>query len=99
MTSKVFWGFIFIAAGVIIELDLFNIVSFNQGLSGVIFPVIFIIYGILNIIQNKKIFSGGFIIVLSLIFLLGNWLGYCWKILFPAILVLLGLQIIFGKKN
>ncbi|AMP20755.1 hypothetical protein AZF37_05810 [endosymbiont 'TC1' of Trimyema compressum] len=99
MASKVFWGLIFIAAGVIIALDLFNIVPFNQGFLGVILPVIFIIYGIFNIIQNKKIFFGGFTIVLSLIFLLGNWFVYFWKILFPAILILLGLQIIFGKKT
>ena len=99
MASKVFWGLIFIAAGVIVALDLFNIVPLNQGVLGVILPVIFIIYGIFNIVQNKKIFFGGFTIVLSLIFLLGNWFGYFWQMLFPSILILLGLQIIFGKKN
>ena len=99
MLSKVFWGFIFISAGVIIALNLFNIVSFSQGFLGYMLPAIFIVYGILNIIKSKKIFFSGLIVVLSIIFLLGNWFGYCWKIIFPAILILLGLKIIFSKKT
>lgn len=100
MASKVFWGIVFIAAGIIVALDLFGIVPFDKGVLGVILPVIFIIYGIFNIVQNKKIFMGGFTIVLSLIFLLGNWFGYFWQMLLPAILILIGLQIIFGgNKN
>ena len=97
--SKILWGIAFIVAGVIFALNAFGITDIEIFFDG--WWTLFIIIPCLVGIFSEREKTGNIIGLLVGVFLLlccQNVLGFdmLWKIAVPAIIVIIGLKLIFG---
>ncbi len=95
-------GIILIAVGALVLLDNMDVISFHFDL-GDWWPLILIVLGVVHLWNNRNIFdfSGLFLILLGVVFLLAELDKICWGDIWrywPAVLILLGLSIVF-KRN
>lgn len=91
-------GFVLVTLGVLIFLAKTSTFGFGQS-----WPILIIVIGISTIIQRAKDFGGWFITIAGVVFLVNElyWFDpseYS-KYLLPAIVVLLGVFLIFKKKK
>lgn len=91
-------GFVLVTLGVLIFLAKTSTFGFGQS-----WPILIIVIGISTIIQRAKDFGGWFITIAGVVFLVNElyWFDpseYS-KYLLPAIVVLLGIFLIFKKKK
>lgn len=97
MKSKLFFGLLFIIIGVIYGLQELKVIS-DIGLSvNIIFPIIMIIIGLLLLINNHNIIFGGIVTLIGAVNLIDDWFPQVNKIIFPGILVIVGIEILFGS--
>lgn len=91
-------GMILITLGVLIYLSKAGVYSFGKT-----WPVLIIVVGICTIIQRVKDFGGWFITVAGVIFLANEFVGielskYS-RYMLPAMLVLLGIFVLFRRRK
>jgi hypothetical protein len=95
-------GLVLIVVGALVLLDNMDVFSFHFDL-GDWWPLILIVLGVVHLWNNRNIFdfSGLFLILLGVVFLLAELDRICWGDVWrywPAVLILLGLSIVF-KRN
>ena len=98
--NKILWGLVFIVLGVIVALNTLNIIDFNIFFNGwwtfiIIIPCFI---GLFNDTNNKFGNIIGIIIGILLFMVCQGWLRFdlIVKLFIPAILVFIGLYLIFG---
>ena len=99
--NKILWGLVFIVLGVIVALNTLNIIDFNIFFNGwwtfiIIIPCFI---GLFNDTNNNKFGNIiGIIIGILLFMVCQGWLRFdlIVKLFIPAILVFIGLYLIFG---
>jgi len=94
-------GLVLIIAGALALLDNLNIFSFRFNL-GDWWPLILVALGVVHLWNNRTIFdfSGLFLILLGVVFLLAELGRICWSDVWrwwPAVLILLGISIVFKR--
>ncbi|MCU0236916.1 MAG: cell wall-active antibiotics response protein [Acidobacteria bacterium] len=101
-SGAILLGLVLIVAGTLALLDNMDIFSFDFNL-GDWWPLILIALGVVHLWNNRNIFdfSGLFLILLGLVFLLAEldvvrW-GDIWR-WWPAVLILLGISIVFKRS-
>ncbi|MGP8153134.1 MAG: LiaF transmembrane domain-containing protein [Smithella sp.] len=91
-------GLILIALGVLIYLSKANIYPFSQT-----WPVLIIVIGFGTIIQKASDFGGWFVTIAGVLFLIIEFYGFDFHkysiYLLPAVLILLGIFVIFKRKK
>jgi hypothetical protein len=96
MKSKVLFGLLFVAVGVIYGLQELGMITDIGLTANVIFPSIMIIIGLIILINNHNIIFGGILTFLGVVNLLDDWYPQLNKIIFPGILVIIGIEILLG---
>lgn len=100
MSKRVTWGILLVIAGVVLLLDQMNIIEVGDLIS-TYWPSILILMGLIGLVsKDSSTLSNLVVLGLGVFFLLRN-LGYInisiWQILWPSILIIIGLSIIFDK--
>jgi hypothetical protein len=95
-------GLVLIVAGALALLDNMNIFSFDFNL-GDWWPLILVALGVVHLWNNRNIFdfSGLFLVLLGVVFLLAELGRICWDDVWrwwPAVLILLGISIVFKRS-
>ncbi len=102
MKDRSFFGIILILLGVGFLLDQFNIISFNNILS-MYWPIILIALGILGLLKSKTSKIGNFLLIIFGIILQARNMDLIdiniYKLFFPFILIIVGINIIFSKNS
>ncbi len=96
MKSKILFGLLFVAVGVIYGLQELGMITDIGLTANVIFPSIMIIIGLIILFNNHNIIFGGIVTFLGVVNLLNQWYPQLNKIIFPGILVIVGIEILFG---
>lgn len=97
MKSKILFGLLFIAVGIIYGMQELGIIS-ELGLdAGLIFPGLMVVIGLIILINNHNIIFGGIVTLLGTASILDNWYPQVSKIIFPGILVIIGIELLFGS--
>lgn len=100
-TSRILWGIGFLAAGIFLLLDKLNVINFNLGFWTIIWTIVFVAFGI-SCIANKEIFGTVFAIAF-LVIIYAKPLHITrlvpWTILGVALLIAIGLNMIFKKDT
>ena len=96
-------GLVLIIAGTLALLDNLNLFSFRFNL-GDWWPLILVALGVVHLWNNRTIFdfSGLFLILLGVVFLLAELGRICWGDVWrwwPAVLILLGISIVFKRGS
>ena len=96
-------GLVLIVAGALVLLDNLDIFSFHFNL-GDWWPLILVALGVVHLWNNRNVFdfSGLFLILLGVVFLLAELGRICWSDVWrwwPAVLILLGISIIFKRSS
>ena len=99
--GAILFGLILIAIGVLVLLANMNILPFDLDL-GHWWPLILVVLGVVHLWNNRNIFdfSGLFLILLGVVFLMATLGTICWSDIWrywPALLILLGISIIFKR--
>lgn len=102
MDGKRKMGFILIIIGILLILSQMQLIDFNSLLS-LYWPSLIILYGIYNCIQNRKISAtavsfitvGLILQIWELNLLPGELRQYIW----PTILIVIGISMIFSQSN
>ena len=99
--GAILFGLILIAIGGLVLLANMNILPFDLDL-GHWWPLILVVLGLVHLWNNRNIFdfSGLFLILLGVVFLMATLGTICWSDIWrywPAVLILLGISIIFKK--
>lgn len=102
MFKRVTWGFILIILGAGLLLDQFNLIGFGDLIS-TYWPIVLILMGLIGLIsRDSSSLSNLVVIAIGLFFQLRN-LGYInvsiWQVLWPSILIIAGLNIIFQREG
>ena len=97
--NSLVWGIAFIAAGILVALNIAGIIDFNIWAN--LWPIIFVLIGLSIIGDNKKNIIGYIFIALGIIWILKNSfdLPFDSKYAFSVILILVGIVIIFNIFN
>lgn len=100
MSKRVTWGILLILAGVVLLLNQLDLLDFGD-LIHTYWPSILILMGLFGLIsRDSSKISNLVILGIGVFFQLRNF-GYItvsiWQILWPAILIIIGLSIIFDK--
>jgi len=95
-------GLVLIAIGVLVLLANINVLPFDLNLVHW-WPLILIVLGVVHLWNNRNIFdfSGLFLILLGVIFLMATLDKICWGDIWrywPAVLILLGISIVFKRS-
>lgn len=104
-----FWGALFIAFGVILLLNNFEITRIDIGdLIGNFWPVILLLWGFNVVVARKNntdLFIGGLLILLGVL-MLGNNLNifefdfsWIWGAIWPTLLIIIGFNLLQGAKG
>lgn len=96
MKSKILFGLLFVAVGVIYGLQELGMITDIGLTANVIFPSIMIIVGLIILFNNHNIIFGGIVTFLGVVNLLNDWYPQLNKIIFPGILVIIGIEILLG---
>lgn len=96
MKSKILFGLLFVAIGVIYGLQELGMITDIGLTANVIFPSIMIIVGLIILFNNHNIIFGGIVTFLGVVNLLNDWYPQLNKIIFPGILVIIGIEILLG---
>ncbi|KAF0091535.1 MAG: conserved membrane protein of unknown function [Fusobacteria bacterium] len=96
MKSKILFGLLFVAVGVIYGLQELGMITDIGLTANVIFPSIMIIIGLIILFNNHNIIFGGIVTFLGLVNLLNDWYPQLNKIIFPGLLVIIGIEILLG---
>lgn len=96
MKSKILFGLLFVAVGVIYGLQELGMITDIGLTANVIFPSIMIIIGLIILFNNHNIIFGGIVTFLGVVNLLNDWYPQLNKIIFPGILVIIGIEILLG---
>ena len=97
MKSKILFGLLFVVIGLVYGLQELGVIA-NIGLTAnVVFPSIMIIIGLIILVNNHNIIFGGILTFLGVVNLLNDWYPQLNKIIFPGILVIVGIEFIFGS--
>lgn len=96
MKSKILFGLLFVAVGVIYGLQELGMITDIGLTANVIFPTIMIVVGLIILFNNHNIIFGGIVTFLGLVNLLNDWYPQLNKIIFPGILVIIGIEILLG---
>ncbi|MCJ7523749.1 MAG: cell wall-active antibiotics response protein [Candidatus Aminicenantes bacterium] len=99
--GAILFGLILIAIGGLVLLANMNILPFDLDL-GHWWPLILVVLGVVHLWNNRNIFdfSGLFLILLGVVFLMATLGTICWSDIWrywPAVLILLGISIIFKR--
>jgi len=99
--GAILFGLILIAIGGLVLLANMNILPFDLDL-GHWWPLILVVLGLVHLWNNRNIFdfSGLFLILLGVVFLMATLGTICWSDIWrywPAVLILLGISIIFKR--
>ena len=100
-TGTILLGIVLIAVGVLVLLSNLGRLPFDLHLHDW-WPLILIFLGLAHLYNNRNVFefSGLFLLLLGVIFLLANLNVICWRDIWrfwPALLILLGVSIIFRR--
>lgn len=98
MSKRVIWGILLVLAGVVLLLDQMNFIQIGDFIS-TYWPSILILIGLIGLVsRDSSTISNLVVIAIGVFFQLRN-LGYInvsiWQVLWPAILIIIGLSIIF----
>lgn len=96
MKSKSFFGVLLILAAVLLVMERFNVLEGLGLKAGMVFPVFFLVVGLSLLIRDRNILLGGIVAWLSAVALADNWLPWADKLALPGILVVIGLELLFG---
>lgn len=96
MKSKILFGLLFVAIGVIYGLQELGMITDIGLTANLIFPSIMIIVGLIILFNNHNIIFGGIVTFLGVVNLLNDWYPQLNKIIFPGILVIIGIEILLG---
>ena len=96
MKSKSFFGVLLILAAVLLGLERFNLLEGLGLTAGMVFPVFFLVVGLSLLIRDRNILLGGIVAWLAAVSLADNWLPWADKLALPGILVVIGLELLFG---
>jgi predicted membrane protein len=99
--GAILFGLILIAIGALVLLANMDILPFDLNL-GHWWPLILVVLGLVHLWNNRNIFdfSGLFLILLGVVFLMATLGQICWSDIWrywPAVLILLGLSLIFKR--
>jgi len=99
-SSRIFWGLLLIAVGVLLLLDRMGRLDFGDLIS-FYWPLLLIFAGLWHLAANgfRNTAGGLVLIVVGSLFMLGKWhiLGRsAWHFVWPLLIILAGLWILFG---
>ena len=99
--GAILFGLILIAIGALVLLANMDILPFDLDL-GHWWPLILVVLGLVHLWNNRNIFdfSGLFLILLGVVFLMATLGRICWSDIWrywPAVLILLGVSMIFRR--
>ena len=97
MKSKILFGLLFVAVGIVYGLQELGMITDIGLTANIIFPAIMIIIGLIILFNNHNIIFGGIVTFLGVVNLLDQWYPQLNKIIFPGILVIVGIEILFGS--
>jgi predicted membrane protein len=100
--TRIFVGIILILLGGLFLLDNLDIIYFNVPRIIFSFPALLIIFGIILIINSRRKNFGILLFLLGIFLLVPRifpWVHYSSSIVFPIIIILLGIFIITRKRN
>lgn len=101
MKGKYFWGIILILLGLGFLLEQFNLISFG-GVISIYWPSVLIFSGVVGLFEKKSSKFGDLILILIGAMLQINRLDILdiniFQFLFPIILILIGLKVIFSRE-
>ncbi len=101
-STRIFVGFILILLGGLFLLDNLDIIYFDIPRIIFSFPMILIIFGAIIIINSRKRVFGSLIFILGLFLMLPRifpWIHFNASIVFPIIIILLGIFIISRRRD
>lgn len=100
-TRRIIWGIVFIAIGLIFALNAFDITDISIFFEGW-WTLFIIIPSIVGLFTDRDKFSSLFWLVIGALLLLWQQnvidIGFAAELIWPAIIILLGLKLIFGNR-
>lgn len=99
-----FIGIIFVALGGLLLLSMLDIIDFNFGsIIGDWWPIVFVLFGIKHISENKSTPTWGIFLIIVGTFWIGRNLDFIpfsfWELFWPIVLVFVGISILFGNNK
>lgn len=100
--SRIVWGFILIAVGVLFGLNQLNILPFDLFFDGW-WTLFILVPSVMALLFDKDKWGGAIGLLFGVFFLLSEQevlnIDLLWKLILPALLVLWGLKLVFGKRS
>lgn len=102
MPKRIAWGLILILAGIVLLLDQMNILEFGFIIS-TYWPIILIVLGFMGLLSKDSSKIGNLVLIAVGGFFQLRSLGYInisiFEILWPSILIIIGLSLIFERRS
>lgn len=97
--NKILWGIVLIAVGVVFALKALGITEINIFFKGW-WTLFLIIPSLIGLFTERKKTGNIIVLLIGVALLLGSWdiisFALIWKLLVPAVIIIIGIKMIFG---
>ena len=102
MSKRILWGILLVLAGLVLLLDQMNILGIGHLVSSY-WPSLLILFGLIGLLSRDSSKINNLLVIGLGVFFQLRKLGYInisiWQVFWPAILIMIGLSIIFQKET